>query len=49
MIRVAGEEALELGLLFRTENLAPQEEEEDVLCFSHLLLQKFMAENTCLN
>ena len=41
--RVAGAEALELGLLFGTENLTSQEEEEDVLCFSHLLLQEFMA------
>ena len=38
---MAGAEALELGLLFGTENLTPQE--EDVLCFSHLLLQEFMA------
>ena len=38
---MAGEEALELGLLFGTENLTPQEEEEDVLCFLHLLLQEF--------
>ena len=42
MIRVAGEEALELGLLFGTENLNPQEEETDVLCFAHLLIQEFV-------
>ena len=41
VIRVAGEEALELGLLFGTENLTPQE--EGVLCFLHLLLQEFAA------
>ena len=43
VIRVAGEEALELGLLFGTENLTPQEEETDVLCFAHLMLQEFTA------
>ena len=43
MIRLAGEEALELGLLFGTENLTPREEETDVLCFLHLLLQEFAA------
>ena len=43
MIRVAGKEALELGLLFGTENLTPQEEETDVLCFLHLLQQEFAA------
>ena len=43
MIRVAGEEALELGLLFGTENLTQQEEETDVLCFLHLMLQEFAA------
>ena len=43
VIRLAGEEALELGLLFGTENLSPQEEETDVLCFLHLLLQEFAA------
>ena len=43
VIRVAGEEALELGLLFGTENLTPQEEETDVLCFAHLLIQEFVA------
>ena len=43
MIRVAGEEALELRLLFGTENLTPQEEETDVLCFLHLLLHEFAA------
>ena len=41
VIDVAGEEALELGLLFGTENLTPQEEETDVLCFAHLMLQEF--------
>ena len=43
MIRVAGKEALELGLLFGTEDLTSQEEETDVLCFLHLLLQEFAA------
>ena len=43
MIRVAGEDALELGLLFGTENLTPQEEETDVFCFQHLMLQEFVA------
>ena len=43
MIRVAGEDALELGLLFGTENLTPQEEEADALSFLHLLLQEFAA------
>ena len=42
MICEAGEEALELGLLFGTENLTPQEEETDVLCFPHLLIQEFV-------
>ena len=42
-MRVAGEEALELGLLFGTEDLSPQEEEIDVLCFQHLLLEEFVA------
>ena len=42
VIRVAGEESLELGLLFGTENLTPQEEETDVLCFAHLLIQEFV-------
>ena len=40
---MAGAEALELGLLFGTENLTPQEEETDVLCFLHLMLQEFAA------
>ena len=40
---MAGEEALELGLLFGTENPIPQEEESDSLCFLHLLLQEFAA------
>ena len=40
---MAGEEALELGLLFGMENTTPQEEESDVLCFLHLLLQEFAA------
>ena len=43
VIRVAGKEALELGLMFGTENLTPQEEETDVLCFPHLLIQEFVA------
>ena len=43
VISVAGEEALELGLLFGTENLTPQEEEMDVFCFQHLMLQEFVA------
>ena len=42
MIRVAGKAALELGLLFGTENLTPQEEETDILCFPHLLIQEFV-------
>ena len=41
VIRVAGEKALELGLLFGTE--IPQGEELDVLCFQHLMLQEFAA------
>ena len=44
MIRVLGEEALELGLLFGTENLTPQEEETDVLCFPHLLIQELVGD-----
>ena len=40
---MAGQEALELGLLFGTENMTPQEEETDVLCFQHLLFQQFVA------
>ena len=43
VIRLAGEEALELGLLFGTENLSPQEEETDVFTFQHLMLQEFVA------
>ena len=43
VIRAAGEEAPELGLLFGTENLTPQEEETDVLCFAHPMLQEFVA------
>ena len=43
VVRVAGEEVLELGLLFGTENLTPQEEETDVLSFAHLMLQEFTA------
>ena len=43
VVRVAGEKALELGLLFGTENLTPQEEETDVFCFAHLMLQEFVA------
>ena len=43
VVRVAGEEALELGLMFGTENLTPQEEDTDVLCFPHLLIQEFVA------
>ena len=39
MIRVAGEEALELGLLFGTESM--EEDEADALCFAHLMLQEF--------
>ena len=38
---MAGEKALELGLLFGTE--IPQGEELDVLCFQHLMLQEFAA------
>ena len=43
MIRVAGEEALELELVFGTEDLTPQEDETDVFCFQHLLFQEFVA------
>ena len=43
VIRVAGGEALELGLLFGTENMTHQEEKTDVLCFAHLMLQEFVA------
>ena len=43
VLAVAGREALELGLLMGTENLSPQEEEQDVLCFPHLLLQEYTA------
>ena len=39
VIRVAGEEALELGLLFGTESM--EEDEADALCFAHLMLQEF--------
>ena len=38
---MAGEKALDLGLLFGTE--IPQGEELDVLCFQHLMLQEFAA------
>ena len=40
MIRKAGEEALELGLLFGTESM--EENEADALCFAHLMLQEFV-------
>ena len=43
MIRVAGEEALELGLLMGTEVPFYREEETDVLCFHHLMVQEFLA------
>ena len=40
---MAGKEALELGLLMGTENMTPQEEEQDVFSFPHLLLQEYTA------
>ena len=43
VVAVAGEKALELGLLFGTENITPSEEETDDLCFTHLMLQEFAA------
>ena len=43
VVRLVGEEILELGLLFGAENLSPREEEMDVLCFPHLLIQEFVA------
>ena len=43
VLRVAGEEALELGLLMGTENMTPQQEETEVFSFPHLMLQEFLA------
>ena len=43
VLHVAGEEALELGLLVGTENMTPQEEETEVFSFPHLMLQEFLA------
>ena len=45
VIRVAGEEALNSGCYLGTENLTPQEEETEVLCFAYLLIQEFVAGN----
>ena len=36
-------EALELGLLMGAENITVKEEETEVLCFTHLMLQEFAA------
>ena len=38
---MAGREGLEIGLLFGTEEMSPQEEEMDVFSFPHLLVQEF--------
>ena len=43
VLRVAGKEALELGLLMGTENMTPQEEETAVFSFPHLMFQEFLA------
>ena len=43
ILREAGKEALELGLLMGTENMTPQEEETEVFSFPHLMLQQFLA------
>ena len=45
VVREAGEEALELGLLIGAEDPNPQEEETEMLCFPHLLFQEFAAAN----
>ena len=41
--RVAGDEALTLGLLFGMEDPEPHEEETDLYCFLHVIFQEFAA------
>ena len=45
VVREAGEEALDLGMLIGAEDPNPQEEETEMLCFPHLLFQEFVAAN----
>lgn len=43
VVSVAGQEALQLGILFGTENPSAQDEYEDVFSFGHKSLQEFAA------
>ena len=42
ILREASAEALQMGLLIGTEDPNPQEEEAEMLCFPHSLLQEFV-------